>query len=267
MRKWAAGIALLGAGAVVLGAVVHESSRPAGSPHARGESFVGEAERLPPPPQPAFKVGKPTLLRRGETLVWFAPVMRPIVARSAPSASARPVAPLELETPEGTTNIVLAIGERVGPGGPWVHIRLPVLPNDRTAWIPRRALGGYHFVRTHLIVDRTRFTATLLRDGRRVFSAPIGVGKPESPTPAGEFYVRDRLSGFGNPFYGPVAFGTSARSAVLTDWPDGGFVGIHGTSEPGLLPGRVSHGCVRLRNADILRLRRLMPVGTPVTIR
>jgi hypothetical protein len=26
------------------------------------------------------------------------------------------------------------------------------------------------------------------------------------------------------------AFGTSARSVVLTDWPDGGFIGIHGTN-------------------------------------
>ena len=32
-------------------------------------------------------------------------------------------------------------------------------------------------------------------------------------------------------------------------------------------PGRVSHGCIRLRNRDILRLALLMPVGTPVTIR
>jgi len=54
---------------------------------------------------------------------------------------------------------------------------------------------------------------------------------------------------------------------VLTDWPGGGFIGIHGTDAPQLLPGRVSHGCIRLRNEDILRLRKLMPVGTPVTIR
>jgi len=73
--------------------------------------------------------------------------------------------------------------------------------------------------------------------------------------------------GFGDPLYGPVAFGTSARSAVLTDWPDGGFVGIHGTNEPALIPGHISHGCVRLRNQDIVALSRLMPVGTPVTIR
>jgi lipoprotein-anchoring transpeptidase ErfK/SrfK len=60
--------------------------------------------------------------------------------------------------------------------------------------------------------------------------------------------------------------GTNARSAVLTDWPGGGFIGIHGTDRPDLVPGRISHGCIRLRNGDILRLDRLMPVGTPVTI-
>jgi lipoprotein-anchoring transpeptidase ErfK/SrfK len=84
-------------------------------------------------------------------------------------------------------------------------------------------------VHTQLVVDRSRLTATLFRDGRKVFAAPVGVGKATSPTPVGQFNVRERLSGFGDPFYGPVAFGTSARSAVLTDWPDGGFVGIHGT--------------------------------------
>jgi lipoprotein-anchoring transpeptidase ErfK/SrfK len=34
-----------------------------------------------------------------------------------------------------------------------------------------------------------------------------------------------------------------------------------------LVPGRPSHGCVRVPNAAILRLARLMPVGTPVHIR
>ena len=61
--------------------------------------------------------------------------------------------------------------------------------------------------------------------------------------------------------------GRARRSPTLTDWPAGGFVGIHRTDRPDLLPGRVSHGCIRLRNADILRLARLMPVGTPVTVR
>jgi lipoprotein-anchoring transpeptidase ErfK/SrfK len=116
------------------------------------------------------------------------------------------------------------------------------------------------------VVDLRRLGATLWRNGRIVFSAPVGIGQPQSPTPRGEFYVRDELTDYASPFYGPVAFGTSARSAVLTEWPDGGFVGIHGTDEPGLIPGRVSHGCIRLRNRDILRLAKLMPVGTPLTI-
>jgi L,D-transpeptidase catalytic domain len=193
--------------------------------------------------------------------------MRDIVARAAPTGSAQPVGALPLRTPEGTTNIVLVIGERQRQRGLWVHVRLAVLPNDRTGWVPRSALGGYRFVHTHLVVDQARLTATLYRDGRKIFRAPIGVGRPEFPSPRGEFYIRDRLNGFGNPFYGPVAFGTSARSAVLTDWPDGGFVGIHGTNEPDLIPGRISHGCVRMRNQDILELARLMPVGTPLSIR
>jgi lipoprotein-anchoring transpeptidase ErfK/SrfK len=119
---------------------------------------------------------------------------------------------------------------------------------------------------TRISFDRERFTATLFYDERVIFRAPVGVGKQESPTPTGNFYVRNKLSGFGDPFYGPVAFGTSARSPVLTDWPGGGFVGIHGTNAPELIPGRVSHGCIRMRNRDIVRLSRLMSVGTPLTI-
>jgi lipoprotein-anchoring transpeptidase ErfK/SrfK len=100
-----------------------------------------------------------------------------------------------------------------------------------------------------------------------VFRAPVGVGTSRSPTPKGEFTVRSKLTDYASPFYGPLAFGTTARSAVLTDWPAGGFVGIHGTDAPALIPGHVSHGCVRLRNGDLLRLAQLMPVGTPLEIR
>jgi hypothetical protein len=98
-------------------------------------------------------------------------------------------------------------------------------------------------------------------------AAPVGVGRPGSPTPRGTFLVRNRLRRYRSRRYGPVAFGTSARSPTMTDWPGDGFIGIHGTDRPDLIPGRVSHGCVRLRNPDILSLARLMPVGTLVDIR
>jgi lipoprotein-anchoring transpeptidase ErfK/SrfK len=100
-----------------------------------------------------------------------------------------------------------------------------------------------------------------------VFRARVGIGAPGTSTPGGDFYVRNRLEKYQSPFYGPIAFGTSARSTEVSDWPAGGFVGIHGTNRPDLIPGRISHGCIRLSNPDILRLARLMPVGTLVTVR
>jgi lipoprotein-anchoring transpeptidase ErfK/SrfK len=44
-------------------------------------------------------------------------------------------------------------------------------------------------------------------------------------------------------------------------------IGIHGTNQPWLIPGRPSHGCIRVPNAAIRRLARRMPIGTPIRIR
>jgi hypothetical protein len=178
------------------------------------------------------------------------------------------VAELAASAPEGTPNLLTVLRARGGADAAlWVEVRLPVLPNGSVGWVQRRALGPYSTVDTHLVVDRARLRATLYRAGRIVFSAPVGVGTRAWPTPAGEFAVRSELTRYASRFYGPISFGTTARSAVLTDWPDGGFVGIHGTDEPWLLPGRVSHGCIRLHNRDIVRLEALLPIGTPLTIR
>jgi L,D-transpeptidase-like protein len=222
-------------------------------------------ERAPVVDAPAAR--GPVRLSDPDGVSTWAPVLGHAVVRARPAAGARAVARLGPLTPERTTNAVLLV-QRVEIGRRlWIQVRLPILPNNTLGWVPRAALGGYHRVATHLVVDREHLTATLTRSGKVVFRAPVGVGAPGSPTPRGEFYVRNELTRFASPFYGPIAFGTSARSAVLTDWPAGGFVGIHGTNEPGLIPGRISHGCIRLRNADILRLARLMKPGTPLTIR
>lgn len=206
-------------------------------------------------------------LTSGSQAQW-AYVLRPVAARTAPSWSAPGVRVVAPKTPEGATNLVRALSQRyVGHGDTWVRIRLATLPNGMTAWVPRQALGDFHLVRTSLVVDRARLTISLFRNGHPVFRAPVGVGQPQWPTPRGQFYVRERLAGFGDPFYGPIAFGTSGRSTQLTDWPGGGYIGIHGTDAPQLIPGRISHGCIRLRNDDIVRLSRMLPLGTPLTVR
>jgi len=189
------------------------------------------------------------------------------VARTRPDARSPVVAAVPARTSDGTDNIVLVIGEtEVSPSESWYRVRLPVLPNNTVGYMRTTDLGDLYTVYTHLYVDRRTMTATLKKNGVTVFTAPVGIGRSEWPTPPGQYYIRDELTDFNDPFYGPVAFGTSARSPVLTDWPGGGFVGVHGTNEPQLIPGKISHGCIRMTNAAILMLASLMPVGTPLTV-
>lgn len=215
----------------------------------------------------ASGVGRDTLLSHGDVSRW-AYVLGPVAAHRAPSTDSPVVTVIKPETPEGLPNLVLALESRPDAQGlAWIRVRLAILPNNSTGWIREGSLGAFHVVRTHLIVERSRFRAVLWQSGRPVFRAQIGVGQGRWPTPGGEFYVREKLTDYGDAFYGPVSFGTSARSRVLTDWPGGGYMGIHGTDQPELIPGRISHGCIRMRNADILRLAQLLPLGTPVSVR
>lgn len=188
--------------------------------------------------------------------------------RERPRASSRAVGRLRLQTEDRTPEVYIALeSQRDVHGGPWVRIRIPGRPNGRRGWVRRSALGPLRVVRTHLVVDRRRLRATLRRSGKVIWTSRIGVGKRRTPTPTGDFYVRSRLRDLrGGTIYGPWAFGLSAYS-VLTDWPGGGVVGIHGTNQPGLIPGRPSNGCVRVPNDRVRRLARLLPIGTPVTIR
>jgi hypothetical protein len=186
--------------------------------------------------------------------------------RSAPDPGAERVARLRYQTEDGLPEVYLALRARTVDEQEWVQVRIPGRPNGRTGWVSREALGPLHVVTTRFVVDRRKLRATLYKGGQRIWRSRIGVGAPGTPTPRGRFYVRQRLSNLGgNPLYGPWAFGTSAYS-VLSDWPGGGVVGIHGTNQPGHLPGRVSHGCIRVPNGKIARLARLMPIGTPVRI-
>jgi hypothetical protein len=189
------------------------------------------------------------------------------VARTRPRRDAGPVTRLHYETEDGFAEVYLVLARYTdSTGRRWLKVRLPMRPNGRTGWVRRSSLGGLHTVRTFLRIDKHHLRATLFRDGRRVLRAPVGIGKHGTETPGGRFYVRERLRvPSRGSLYGPLAFGTSAYSK-LSDWPGGGVVGIHGTNEPSLIPGRPSHGCIRLRNRDIVRLGRLMPIGTPVRI-
>jgi hypothetical protein len=188
--------------------------------------------------------------------------------KAQPSAGARTVARLHLSTEDGLPEVYLVLRQATGSGGDvWYQVRIPGRPNGRAGWVREESLGPLHTLHTQLVVSRRTLRATLYRNGRKIFRAPVGVGKASTPTPGGHFWIRERLVlRGGHGVYGPLAFGTSAYSNKLTDWPKGGIVGIHGTNEPRLVPGRPSHGCIRMHNKDIKRLKRLMPVGTPLRV-
>ncbi|HZE06875.1 MAG TPA: L,D-transpeptidase [Solirubrobacteraceae bacterium] len=152
-------------------------------------------------------------------------------------------------------------------GREWVKLRIPGRPNGRTGWVERNALGRFHLTHRLLVVSRRRLRVSLFVDGRRLWSAPAGVGKPSTPTPAGHFWINERFriedpqSG-----YWPYAFGTTDYS-TLSNWPGGGVVGIHGPYyAAALIPGRISHGCVRLRVSADAWLARHLELGTPVHV-
>ena len=237
------------------------------------ESSPPPAEAPQPAPKPRARHHQPApRLRRLSnefSRSRWAYVFAATWARSRPDAHARRIKRLGTYTPDGTPEVVLLLSDyRRRDGKVWVRVRLPMRPNGRTGWLPRSRLGAYRLTPLSLTIDRGRQRATLYRRGKPVWRAPVGVGRPNWPTPPGHFYVRSRLLPLDTGgIYGIFAFGTSAYSNVLTDWPRGGMVGVHGTNEPGLIPGRISHGCVRVRNSSMARLRALMGLGTPVRIR
>jgi L,D-transpeptidase catalytic domain len=210
--------------------------------------------------------GTVAVLSNLRTLSRWAYPQATAAAHASPSAGSRVVGHLRFLTEDDQAELYMALRSDTTRRRTWIQVTLPGRPNGVTGWVPAKALSELNVVHDYLRIDRERFRATLFLDGRPVFSAPVGVGRPSLPTPPGNFYVREKLRAIGSPVYGPYALGTSAYAPSLTEWPGGGVVGIHGTDEPQLIPGRPSHGCIRLRNADITRLWHLIPLGTPIQI-
>ena len=199
------------------------------------------------------------------TVTYWANPLTNAAIHTAPSGSARVLTHLHEFTEDGFPEVYIILARETVSGVVWAHVDYPGRPNGGNGWVPLDDLEIPQLDTQHLVIDLSADRATLYQSGSEIFTAEVGIGSPEAPTPTGTFWIREKFQVADDPAYGPDAFGTSAYSS-LTDWPGGGVVGIHGTDQPGLIPGNPSHGCVRLRNSDIARLYRLMSVGTPVSI-
>lgn len=121
-----------------------------------------------------------------------------------------------------------------------------------------------------------------------VSTSRFGLGCEEGSfrTPTGRFVIREKI-GDGAPawsiFRSRLATGETAQpggeedlvlSRVLTldglDPENGNtlarYVYIHGTNQEHLIGSPASHGCVRLRNEDMIALHDMVSAGAPVTI-
>jgi lipoprotein-anchoring transpeptidase ErfK/SrfK len=132
--------------------------------------------------------------------------------------------------------------------------------------------GGYR-PGTIVILTNARQLYFVLGDGRAI-RYPVGVGKAgqawhgrasvELKRLRPAWQAPPEIAGR----YGPVIPGGSPQNpmgaAVLG--LDNGNYAIHGTNNPGSIGSFVSHGCIRMHNADVLDLYARAQVGTEVIV-
>jgi lipoprotein-anchoring transpeptidase ErfK/SrfK len=109
-------------------------------------------------------------------------------------------------------------------------------------------------------------------------SFPVAIGRKAYATPTGIFAVTDKVA---DPHY--IQFDWNDPSRVIRTIPpgkdnplgrrwiefasgDGWQIGFHGTPHPELLGQAVSHGCVRMRNEDVVKVYDHVRVGTVVIV-
>jgi hypothetical protein len=121
-----------------------------------------------------------------------------------------------------------------------------------------------------------------VKDGETVHPPggyPVAVGKPQYPTPVGRFQVNEMVE---NPDFLVFDFSNPSRpnrgrippgpnNPLGLRWisfahAHGWAVGFHGTTKTQYLGQAVSHGCVRMRNDDIVQVFARVKIGTPVIV-
>lgn len=149
----------------------------------------------------------------------------------------------------------------------WEKVYLPQRPNGTTGWVRDRSVS-LAYDPYAVVVSLSHHSVHVYKAGRQILAAKAGVGRSVSATPSGTYFLVMLLKQPNpNGMYGPYAFGTSAFSNTYYHFGGGpGEIGLHGTDEPKYLGTNVSHGCIRVSNANITRLARILPLGTPVII-
>lgn len=165
--------------------------------------------------------------------------------------------------PSGAPLVLLVDGQTQSRA----KVLLPIRPNGSVGWINLADVvqKSHDF---KLVVTLAAFKLQAFKGDNVILDTKIGIGESETPTPNGRYYIKELLrppdpTGV----YGTYAYGLSGFSPVLTNFNGGtGVLGIHGTNRPDLLGQHVSKGCIRIRNEEINKLAKILPLGTPVFV-
>jgi lipoprotein-anchoring transpeptidase ErfK/SrfK len=149
----------------------------------------------------------------------------------------------------------------------WVEVLLPVRPNGSTGWV-RAADVTLTANPFRIAVALGAHTIAVTNAHTVLYTGPVAVGAPDTPTPTGTYYLYALLQdpNPGGP-YGPFAYGLSSHSDALETFAGGDAeIGIHGNDDASALGQSVSHGCIRMDNGAITELAKQLPLGTPVDV-
>ena len=176
------------------------------------------------------------------------------------------VTKLSDKTEYGLPRTFLVTDQTSRPG--WLNVLLPIRPNGASGWIKASdvTIGSSEY---EIKIELGAHKLTLNKLGQKVMESGTVIGKEQTPTPPGKFYITDPidLRTKPNTGYGMYALGISGYSNVLTSFKGGpGQLAVHGTSNPDEVGKDISNGCVRVPNDAILQLALQAPLGTPVTI-
>lgn len=249
----------------VVATLVLAADSPTGSPSSGEVAGTERARSAPPSTTATTEPDLRTLTGHNHHRATAAVPTVTVFTRPADDA------PVVVELPEvadlGTPQTFLVQREFRNPSGAvWYEVLLPTPPNGSMGWIRAQDVlveGLDLRVEVHL----SDFELLVLDGDEIVRTFVIGVGTVDTPTPGGDYYVKESYElTRDTSAYGSHALGINGYSTVLDYWRGGGVIGIHGTNRPESIGTDASHGCIRLRNEDIAELFRLAPRGTPVTI-
>lgn len=126
---------------------------------------------------------------------------------------------------------------------------------------------------THLVIKLGDRRVYVYKNKKLKVSYPIGIGKAGWETPTGNYQVMDMQPHpiWEEPWTGKVILegpDNPLGARWIGFWTDGrNSIGFHGTPTEKLVGQAVSHGCIRMRNRDVVALYEQVKMGTPVTVK